>query len=287
VTRERDVTREREGRGGSEVTERELRELVATAGCVLHHQGLTDYLGHCSARVPGTDQVIIKPKHSKRVRSPAALGPDDMAVIDLDGNLLAGSEAPPAERFIHTEIYRARPDVQAVIHTHQRAATLLGVIGAELLPVLHVPAALTGGGAVATWPCPLLVTTPELGRKLAARLGSGKLCHLQGHGIVSVAADLPRAAVTAIAFEQLAEANLTILQTGRAPRVITPAELDGLRGSVASVEGRWAYYVQQAQPAAPTAPAGRPAAPIAPAGKGAWPSAGHEPDHAEGEIRPC
>lgn len=233
------------GHTAAGVSEQELRELVATAGCVLYRQGLVDYLGHCSARVPGTDRLIIKPKHSKRVRSPAALGPADMVVIDLDGNLLEGDDAPPSERFIHTEIYRERPDVLAVVHTHQRAATLLGVIGADLVPLLHVPAVLTDGGAVSTWPCPLLVTSPELGRQLAAQLASANLCHLQGHGIVSVAADVPRAAVTAIAFEQLADANLTILQTGRSPRVITPAELDGLRGAVASVEGRWAYYVQQ------------------------------------------
>jgi ribulose-5-phosphate 4-epimerase/fuculose-1-phosphate aldolase len=231
-------------RGHVGATEAELRELVATAGQILYRQGLTDYLGHCSARVPGTDRVVIKPKHSKTVRSPGQLGPTDMIVIDLDGNLVEGSDAPPAECFIHTEIYRARPDVQAVVHTHQRAATLLGVVGAELLPVLHVPAVLTDGGTMPAWPCPLLVTGPELGRKLAAALGAAGLCHLQGHGIVSVAADLRRAAVTAIALEQLAEANLTILQTGRSPRVITPGELDELRTAVASIDGRWAYYVQ-------------------------------------------
>ena len=233
------------GSAGPATTEAEIRELVATAGQVLYHQGLTDYLGHCSARVPGSDRVIIKPKHSKRVRSPAALGPADMVVIDLDGNLVEGADAPPAERFIHTEIYRARPDVSAVVHTHQAAATLLGVIGGDLLPVLHVPAVLTDGGTMPAWPCPLLVTGPELGRKLAAALGDAALCHLQGHGIVSVAGDLRRAAVTAIATEQLAEANLTILQTGRAPRVITPGELAELRETVAAIDGRWAYYVQQ------------------------------------------
>jgi ribulose-5-phosphate 4-epimerase/fuculose-1-phosphate aldolase len=225
--------------------EAELRELVATAGQVLYQQGLTDYLGHCSARVPGTDRVVIKPKHSKRVRSPAALGPADMVVIDLDGNLLEGDDPPPSERFIHTEIYRARPDVSAVVHTHQRAGTLLGVIGADLLPVLHVPAVLTDGGTMPIWPCPVLVTSPELGRKLAGALGTAGLCHLQGHGIVSVAADIRRAALGAIAVEQLAEANLTILQAGRSPRVITPGELAELRQSVASIDGRWAYYVQQ------------------------------------------
>lgn len=230
--------------GQGRATEAELRELVATAGQILYRRGLTDYLGHCSARVPGTDRVVIKPKHSKTVRSPGQLGPADMIVIDLDGNLVEGGDAPPAECFIHTEIYRARPDVQAVVHTHQRAATLLGVVGAELLPVLHVPAVLTDGGTMPAWPCPLLVTGPELGRKLAAALGAAGLCHLQGHGIVSVAADLRRATVTAIALEQLAEANLTILQTGRSPRVITPGELAELRTAVASTDGRWAYYVQ-------------------------------------------
>lgn len=231
-------------RGHRAASEMPLRELVATAGRILYQQGLTDYLGHCSARVPGSDRVVIKPKHSRTVRSPGDLGPSDMIVIDLDGNLLEGDGAPPAECFIHTEIYRARPDVQAVVHTHQRAATLLGVTGAELRPVLHVPAVLTDGGAMPTWPCPLLVTSPELGRQLAAALGPAGLCHLQGHGIVSAAADVRRAAVAAIALEQLAEANLTILQTGLSPRVITPAELDELRHAVAPVEGRWAYYAQ-------------------------------------------
>jgi L-ribulose-5-phosphate 4-epimerase len=231
------------GRSGG-AAETQLRELVATAGRILYQQGLTDYLGHCSARVPGTDRVVIKPKHSRTVRSPGELGPGDMIVIDLDGNLVEGSDAPPAECFIHTEIYRARPDVQAVVHTHQRAATLLGVVGADLLPVLHVPAVLTDGGTMPTWPCPLLVTDCELGQQLAASLGTAGLCHLQGHGIVSVAADIRRATVTAIALEQLAEANLTILRTGLSPRVITQGELEELRGSVASIDGRWAYYVQ-------------------------------------------
>lgn len=232
-------------RGHGAVTDSQLREMVATAGRVLYQQGLTDYLGHCSARVPGTDRVVIKPKHSTTVRSPRELGPTDMIVIDLDGNLVDGSEAPPAECFIHTEIYRARPDVQAVVHTHQRAATLLGILGADLFPVLHVPAVLTDGGTMPTWPCPLLVTGPKLGRELAAALGTAGLCHLQGHGIVSVAADIRRAVVTAVALEQLADANLTILQTGLAPRIITPGEQAELRSAVASIDGRWAYYVQQ------------------------------------------
>lgn len=224
--------------------ETELRELVAAAGAILHDQGLVDYLGHCSARVPGTDRVVIKPRHSRKTRSPGKLSPADMVVIDLDGNLLEGEEKPPGESCIHTEIYRARPDVGGVVHTHQSAATLLGVIGGDLLPVLHVPSVIADGGRVATWSCPLLVTNPDLGRQLVQALGDAQLCHLQGHGIVSVGGDVRRATLAAIAMEQLSQATLTILQTGRTPRVITPEELDILRGSIASIEGRWAYYMQ-------------------------------------------
>ena len=118
------------------------------------------------------------------------------------------------------------------------------MIGAPLLPVLHVPSMLADGGHMPTWSCPLLVTTPELGRELAAALGDARLCHLQGHGIVSVADDIRRATLAAIAVEQLAQCNLTILQTGLAPRVITSQELETLRNTLAPIEGRWAYYLQ-------------------------------------------
>ena len=232
--------------------EDELRELLVTAHRILYQQGLVDYLGHASVRAPGTDRVIIKPKHSPRIRGLGDLTAADLVVIDLDGRVLERSgagagERPPAECFIHTSIYRARPDVTAVVHTHQPAGTLLGVIGAELLPVLHVPSVFTDGGDIATWPCPLLVTDPDLGGRLAAALGAKRLCHLQGHGVVSVADDLRRAVVSAISVEQLAEANLTIMKTGMKPRVISPDELAELGRTVATVDGRWAYYKDLAE----------------------------------------
>lgn len=221
-----------------------LRRLVAEAGAILHHLGLVDNLGHCSARIPGTDRVVIKPKHSTRTRSPEQLGGDDMSIIDLDGELVEGTELPPSERFIHTEIYRARPDVNAVVHTHQPAATTLGLLNVELKPLLHVPAVLTDGANINTWPVSKLVTDPDLGGQLAAVLGDAPLCHLQGHGIVSVASDLPRATVAAIALEQLARTNLDVLHTGLEPRQIPREEIDSLRLTLAPISGRWAYYRQ-------------------------------------------
>jgi L-ribulose-5-phosphate 4-epimerase len=224
---------------------RELRELVALSGRILTALGLVDYLGHSSARLPGTDRVVIKPKHSPTVRSMAALGPDDMIVVDLDGRLVEGTARPPAEVFLHTEIYRARQDVAAVVHTHQPSATLAGVLGAPILPVLHVPSTFVPADPP-TWPCPLLVDNPERGRQLAAALGRERFCHLQGHGIVSVAADVRHATVGAVMLEQLAEIALRVAATGLKPRVIPDDEIAVLRGQVAGVDGRWAYYQQLA-----------------------------------------
>jgi ribulose-5-phosphate 4-epimerase/fuculose-1-phosphate aldolase len=221
------------------------RELVAQAGQVLTALGLVDYLGHASARLPGTDHVVIKPKHSPTVRSMAGLGPEQMIVVDLDGKLIEGAAAPPAEVFIHTEIYRVRPDVGAVVHTHQKSATLCGVVGVPIEPVLHVPATFVDHDPP-TWPCPVLVDTAERGAQLAAALGSERFCHLQGHGIVSVAADVREAVVGAAVLEQLAEAALTAASIGAKPRVIPPDEIATLRGQVAPVMGRWAYFCQLA-----------------------------------------
>jgi L-ribulose-5-phosphate 4-epimerase len=224
--------------------ERELRELVAASGQILYEQKLVDYLGHSSARVPGTDRVVIKPKHSPNTRGMHTLTADHMIVIDLDGNLVEGEEKPPAEVYIHTEIYRARDDVLSVVHTHQPTATLMGVMNAEILPVLHVQAGQLGGDEIPVWPCPLLVTNPERGRDLAAALGDSNVGHLQGHGIVSVAADVETATVQAIMLEQLAEANLRILLAGRRPRVISSDEIAELQREMAPVDGRWAYFLQ-------------------------------------------
>lgn len=229
-------------------SEADLRALLATSCRILYRLGLSDYLGHPSARLDG-ERVLIKPKHSPRVRGMDTMRPEHMVVIDLDGNLLEGEEIPPSERFLHTEIYRARPDVQAVVHTHQPSSVLAGVIELPILPILHVEAPLAED-PIPTWACAELVVNPDLGRALASALGSSRLCHLQGHGIVSVADSVEEATLQAIHLERLADANLKAAQAGRAPRVIPPNEIAALRRALAPPAGRWAYYAEIAGGAA-------------------------------------
>ena len=231
--------------------EREQRDLLATACRILGTLGLSDYLGHPSVRLDA-ERVLIKPKHSPRVRGLQTMQAQDMVLIDLDGRRLGGpldgGEEPPSERFIHTEIYKARPDVRAVVHTHQPMATLLGIVGLDILPLLHVESSVVQQQPVPTFPCAELVTTQALGAGVAHALGSHRVCHLQGHGIVSVAQTLQEATLGAIHLERLAEVNYKVALLGRPPRVIPSPELESLQRHLASPAGRWAYYAELATP---------------------------------------
>ena len=217
-----------------------LRQSVATATGILFRLGLADYLGHASARVPGTDRVLIKPRHSRSVRGLGTMTPERIVAIDLEGNLVEGEEGPPGERFIHTEIYRARPDVGGVVHTHQTLSTIFGVVGREILPLLHVEAPLVARG-IPIYPSPELVHNAERGAAVATALGDHPVCHLQGHGIVTVAPTVEEATIAAIHLERLARANLLASQLGT-PRVITPEEIERIAEPMVDYGVRWAYY---------------------------------------------
>jgi len=220
--------------------ENRARRLLAAASIIQYRYGLTDYLGHTSVRLTGGGRTLIKPKHSPTVRAMDTLGPEDFIVVDDDGIAESGP-MPPAEVFLHTEILRARPDINVVVHTHQVNAQAIGVLGAPILPLLHVQAPLVER-PVPTWPCPLLVTNKERGAELAEALGDHKVALLQGHGIVSVATTIEEATINAIHLEQLAAINLEALRTGRSPRIIPQEEIAILRAELAPVAGRWAYY---------------------------------------------
>jgi L-ribulose-5-phosphate 4-epimerase len=223
----------------------EQRALLATSCHILYKLGLSDYLGHPSVRL-AADRILIKPKHSPRVRGMDTMTPADMVVVDLNGKLVEGEHEPPSERFIHTEIYRARPDVVSVVHTHQPMATLLGIVGLPILPLLHVEAVVVEQQPVPTFACAELIVSQDQGRRVAEALGDHRVCHLQGHGIVSVGQNVQEATLGAIHLERLAEVNYRVAQLGREPRVIPPDEIQALKKQLASPAGRWAYYVELA-----------------------------------------
>ena len=96
-----------------------LRLELAIATRVMVMEGLLDYSGHISARAPGQDAYYIQPAADPR----SDVTPERMILVDFDGNTLEGGPLrPPFETPIHGEIYRARPDVHSIVHSHMELA---------------------------------------------------------------------------------------------------------------------------------------------------------------------
>jgi ribulose-5-phosphate 4-epimerase/fuculose-1-phosphate aldolase len=231
----------------------ELKASVALACRVLAHLGLVDYLGHVSARLPASDCFVMSPR-GNALGNLLAFTAADMLLVDLDGQVVDGAHPVPSEVFIHTEILRARPDVQSVVHTHQPMAVAFGLAGRPVEPAHHTGSTLLLR-PVPTYDSPNMVVDAAKGRRVGAALGEHCLLQMRGHGVTAVGASVPQAALNAIFFEQQAMHNYRALQLGGLTRM-TDAEL-GLHEAdlqeaarTASDGGPWRYYVSLLPPAA-------------------------------------
>jgi ribulose-5-phosphate 4-epimerase/fuculose-1-phosphate aldolase len=169
---------------------------VVAANHILADQGVVDGFGHVSVRDPND------PHHFLMARSmaPELVTAADVLVHDLDGNVAApGNPKLYLERFIHAEIYRARPDVNAIVHCHSPSLIPFAATGVPLRPLYHMSSFLGAGVPVfdirkaAGGSTDMLVRTPELGRALAQTLGTHPVALMRGHGAVVVGRDLPQA----------------------------------------------------------------------------------------------
>jgi ribulose-5-phosphate 4-epimerase/fuculose-1-phosphate aldolase len=176
-----------------------IDDLVA-ANRILAHEKVLDGYGHVSVRDPRN------PNHYLMSRSlaPALVTAADIMEYDLDSNPIdARGRTSYKERFIHGEIYRARPDVMAVIHSHSPTIVPFSVSKTPLRAILHNAGFLGAGPPVfeirdiadATT---LLVETPAFGRALAKTLGNGDIVLMRGHGDTVVAENVRLATYMAI-----------------------------------------------------------------------------------------
>jgi L-ribulose-5-phosphate 4-epimerase len=183
---------------------------VAYACNILSMEGHTDTIyGHVSARVENAEHIWMKP---------ATLGleevrPHDMLTLDLDGKKLAGVLPRHLEFPIHTEVYRQRPEVQCVIHTHPPYATAFSAVAEPLRPVNHEGTLFAPTLPRFTQTSDLIVT-PALGQAVAAALGASRALLLKNHGIVVVGTSVEEACVTAILLEKAAHMQLLARQYG-------------------------------------------------------------------------
>jgi L-ribulose-5-phosphate 4-epimerase len=169
--------------------------------------------GHVSCRIPGTDKVLILAHIHASGRNLANTDVDDIVTVDLEGEFIEGAVEPVDERFAHTEIYKIRPDVQAIAHAHAPMATAFGVAGVNILPVGN-------RGAIFAPHVPILIfdkqiDTPERGRMVADKIGEGCAVVLKNHGVVVTSDSVENVCITLFALEETARLHWTAAQLGK------------------------------------------------------------------------
>lgn len=164
-----------------------FRNLVI-ANRILAHQGVVDAYGHVSIRHPLNPERFLL----SRSRSPELVEEKDIMEFSLDGKVVGDDRRPPyLERFIHGGMYEARPDVQAVVHSHAEETLAFGIADVPLKPVIHVASSM--GAQIPVWDIAekfgdntnLLVINQDHGRDLAKRVGAGRIALMRGHGFVA------------------------------------------------------------------------------------------------------
>jgi ribulose-5-phosphate 4-epimerase/fuculose-1-phosphate aldolase len=203
-----------------------LLEDIVVGSRILADFGVVDGFGHVSARHP------TNPNHFLMSRSlaPALVTTDDIREFDLDGNPVdARGRTVFLERFIHSEIYKARPDVMSVVHTHSPGVIPFSVSKVPLRAMFHNPAFLAVG--VPVWDIrkdfgetSMLVANAALGKSLAETLSDKPVVLMRGHGDVTVGPTVKMAVFRAYYTDVNARLQAQALALGGEPNYLTPGE---------------------------------------------------------------
>jgi L-fuculose-phosphate aldolase len=153
--------------------------------------------GHASARGPD-DTIWVKAAGAGLEE----VEPGHVVPMSLDCEPLGDGPPLHDEMALHAEVYRARPDVAAIVHTHAAGSIAVGLFH-DRIPVLSQDG-VNLAGRTGLYPHAHLVTTVEQGREVAERLGDGRALLLRGHGLLTVGEDVPEATVYAVLVERAA-----------------------------------------------------------------------------------
>ncbi len=193
-----------------------LIEKLAIANRILYSQGVVDGFGHVSARHDKSPDHFLLSCN----RAPGLVRKSDILTYDLNGDLAVPSDQRSyLERFIHGEIYRARPDVMSVVHSHSVSVIPFGVTGQRLRPIFHMSGFL-GSGSVsfeirdAGGNTDLLIRDMGLGKALAKSLGQNNCVLMRGHGSTVVGPSIEQAVYRAVYGEENAKLQLTSAALG-------------------------------------------------------------------------
>jgi ribulose-5-phosphate 4-epimerase/fuculose-1-phosphate aldolase len=193
---------------------RALVDDLVAASRILAQQGVLDAYGHVSARSDRKPERFVM----SRSLAPALVTAADLMELDPDSEALAGDKRKGfIERYIHGEIYRARPEVMAIVHSHSPSVIPFGVTRTKLRPVYHMGSFLWSGAPVfdirkIREDNDLLIRDRPLGQALAGSLGKCNCVLMRGHGMTVIGDSVPEAVFRAIYTEMNARLQLQASQ---------------------------------------------------------------------------
>jgi ribulose-5-phosphate 4-epimerase/fuculose-1-phosphate aldolase len=206
----------------------ELIDDLVAANRILYNEGVVDGFGHVSVRHDKSPERFLL----ARSMAPGLVTAADIMQFGLDGESIEPQgRIPYLERFIHSEIYKAQPAVQAIVHSHSPAVIPFGVAaGAALRPIYHMSSFLGTGvpvfeirdaGGPAT---DMLIRNPALGAALAKSLGDAAVGLLRGHGNVVVGGSIREVVFRAVYTEVNARLQADALRLGQGQVIFLNAE---------------------------------------------------------------
>jgi len=209
-----------------------LREELWRLHMELPKNGLVTWTGgNVSARDPQTGYVAIKPSGVRY----EDLKPEHMVIVDLNGQCIEGDLKPSSDTASHLYIYRHRPDVNGVVHTHSPYATAFAALGRPI-PVYLTAMADEFGGPI---PCGgfALIGSEEIGRVALEAIGDSRAVLLKNHGVFTIGPTAEAAVKAAVMVEDVAHTVWIALQLGQ-PDEIPPEDVAKLHYRYTHVYGQ-------------------------------------------------
>jgi HCOMODA/2-hydroxy-3-carboxy-muconic semialdehyde decarboxylase len=224
---------------------------VMSANRILAREAVLDGYGHVSLRHPNNPQHFF----ISRSRSPELVSTEDIMELTLDGETVGNDDRPAyLERFIHGSIFKARPDIVAVVHSHQEDVVPYSISSVPLQPVWHQACAM--GTHVPVWDIHdkfgdtnLLVTSVAQGDDLAATLGRNKVALMRGHGFAAGGASLHEVVSMSIYLPKNARMLTTAKLLGGSVTLATPGEVEKagqVHPEQPAFQRGWEYWMKRA-----------------------------------------
>jgi L-fuculose-phosphate aldolase len=187
------------------MTEQQARQKLIDAGLVLETAGQGDLTrGHISVRVPGRPDLFFMKPHSFGFDE---ITMENIVICNLDGEKVGGGGRRHSEVFIHSEIFKTRPEINSVIHSHPDNAVALSATGRAVLPISQPGAAFSDGVPYYTETIEL-IRSQAMGAGVAQALGQHKAVMLRNHGVAVVGETIEESVVLAIMLDNACRIQL-------------------------------------------------------------------------------